>query len=64
MVVHICNPSTQERQEHLRFKPSLGYIVKSCLRKTKNRGWRYGSNNKVPASQSQSPVVKPQYCQK
>jgi hypothetical protein len=35
MVVDSYNPSTQKRQEDHEFKTSLGYIVKSCLKKNK-----------------------------
>jgi hypothetical protein len=31
MLVHTCNPSTQE---DLRFEASLGYIAGTCLKKT------------------------------
>jgi hypothetical protein len=34
MAAHACNPSTQK--DH-KFKPSLGYIVKSCPRKKKKK---------------------------
>jgi hypothetical protein len=33
MVVHTCNPSTQEAEDG-KFKATLGYIVRSCFRKT------------------------------
>jgi hypothetical protein len=43
MMVHICNPSTQEvEKENQEFKASLDYIARLYLRKTlkkKKRGW-------------------------
>jgi hypothetical protein len=32
LVVHTCNPSTQE---DCKFEASLGYVVRICLKKTK-----------------------------
>jgi hypothetical protein len=34
MLVHACNPSTQEAEaENYEFKASLSYIVKPCINK-------------------------------
>jgi hypothetical protein len=36
MVVHACNPSTQEvRQEDQEFEASLGYAARTCLKISK-----------------------------
>jgi hypothetical protein len=50
MGMHACNPSTSKAEtEDFKFKaylgynseskPSLGYIAKSCLKKTKQKSW-------------------------
>jgi hypothetical protein len=39
MVVHACNPSSQERvrQEDPEFEASQGYIARTCLKKKKKK---------------------------
>jgi hypothetical protein len=37
MVVHICHPSTALRRLRPKFKASLGYIVRPCYKKMKER---------------------------
>jgi hypothetical protein len=41
------------RQEDLKFKASLGYIVTVCFKK-QTKGWRSRSSGRVPASQALS----------
>jgi hypothetical protein len=38
MVVHICNPALRRlRQEDCEFEPSLAYMARRCLKKTKKK---------------------------